>query len=87
MFCLGMLEINFIIFGYFTLALEIASDSVTIIRGCLMRLPNYLPFASLGLVTIFFLWKVYAPYPNLRSGVFFFFFFASLLLWLEREKK
>ena len=64
MFCLGMLEINFIIYGYFTLALEIASDSVTIIRGCLMRLPNYLPFASLGLVTIFFLWKVYAPYPR-----------------------
>ena len=64
MFCLGMLEINFIIFGYFTLALEIASDSVTIIRGCLMRLPNYLPYASLGLVTIFFLWKVYAPYPR-----------------------
>ena len=64
MFCLGMLEINFIIFGYFTLALEIASDSLTIIRGCLMRLPNYLPFASLGLVTIFFLWKVYAPYPR-----------------------
>ena len=64
MFCLGMLEINFIIFGYFTLALEIASDSVTIIRGCLMRLPNYLPYASLGLVTIFFLWKVYVPYPR-----------------------
>ena len=64
MFCLGILEINFIIFGYFTLALEIASDSVTIIRRCLMRLPNYLPYASLGLVTIFFLWKVYAPYPR-----------------------
>ena len=52
-FWLRLLEMNLIIFGYFILALEIASDSVTIISGCLMRLPNYLPFASLGLVTIF----------------------------------
>ena len=62
--CRALLETNFIIFGYFCIALEIASDSVTIIRNCLLRLPKYLPFASLGLVIICYLWKVYAPYSR-----------------------
>lgn len=62
--CRAYLETNFIIIGYFCIALEIASDSVTIIRNCLLRLRNYLPFASLGLVIISYLWNVYAPYPR-----------------------
>ena len=62
--CRACLETNFIIIGYFCIALEIASDSVTIIRNCLLRLPKYLPFASLGLVIICYLWKVYAPYSR-----------------------
>ena len=61
---LAYLETNFIITGYFCIALEIASDSVTIIRNCLLRLPNYLAFASLGLVIIFYLWQVYARTPE-----------------------
>ena len=60
----GQLETTFIMLGYLYFALAIASYLVTIIRGCLMHLPNYLPFASLGLVTIYYLWKVYAPYPR-----------------------
>ena len=61
---LGVSETTLIVFGYFCFALAIASYSVKIIRGCLMHLPNYLPFASLGLVSIYYLWKVYAPYPR-----------------------
>ena len=34
-----ILETNFIIIGWFCIALEIASDSVTIIRNCLLPLP------------------------------------------------
>ena len=66
-----ILETNFIIIGYFCIALEISSDSVTIIRNCLLRLPNYLPFASLGLVIIFYLWQVYAPYPREHNDLAF----------------
>ena len=66
-----VLETNFIIIGYFCIALEIASDSVTIIRNCLLRLPNYLTFASLGLVIIYYLWKVYAPYPREHNDLAF----------------
>ena len=60
----GLIETTLIMCGYLYFALAIASDLVTIIRGCLRRVPNYLPFASLGLVTIYYLWKVYAPYPR-----------------------
>lgn len=65
------LETNFIVIGYFCIALEIASDSGTIIRNCFLRLPNYLPFASLGLVIIYFLWKVYTPYPRKHNDLAF----------------
>ena len=66
-----ILETNFIIIGYFCIALVIASGSVTIIRNCLLRLPNYLTFASLGLVIIYYLWKVYAPYPREHNDLAF----------------
>lgn len=69
--CRACLETNFIIIGYFCIALEIASDSVTIIRNCFLRLPKYLPFASLGLVIIFYLLEVYAPYPRKYNDLAF----------------
>ena len=76
----GFSETTLLFYVSFYLVVEIASDSLTIFRGCLRGLPNYLPIASLVAVAVFYLWKVYIPHPRYYNKLAF-------KLWEHYEKK
>ena len=67
----GFFETTLLLYGSFFVVVEIANDSLTIFRGCLRGLPNYLPIASLVAVAVFYLWKVYIPYPRYYNKLTF----------------
>ena len=57
-------ETSFLLSGAFNLVVATAMNLLIIFRGCLLGLPNYLTFASLFVVIVFYGWKVYSPYPT-----------------------
>ena len=59
----GFLETSFLLTGAFIFVVSVAINLLIIFRGCLLGLPNYLPYASLLAVTAFYVWKVYIPHP------------------------
>ena len=60
----GFLETSFLLTGAFIFVVSVAINLLIIFRGCLLGLPNYLPYASLLAVTVFYVWKVYIPHPR-----------------------
>lgn len=60
----GFLETSFLLSGAFIFVVSVAINLLIIFRGCLLGLPNYLPYASLLAVTVFYVWKVYIPHPR-----------------------
>ena len=60
----GFLETSFLLSGAFIFVVSTAIKLLIIFRGCLLGLPNYLPYASLLVVTVFYVWQVYIPHPR-----------------------
>ena len=60
----GVFQLSIVVWASFFIVVEIANDTVTIFRGSLMRLPNYLPYASLGVVIAYCIWKCYISLPR-----------------------
>ena len=60
----GFFETSFLLSGAFIFVMSTAMKLLIIFRGCLLGLPNYLPYASLLAVTVFYVWKVYIPHPR-----------------------
>lgn len=60
----GFLETSFLLNGAFIFVVSTAINLLIIFRGCLLGLPNYLPYASLLVVTVFYVWNVYIPHPR-----------------------
>ena len=60
-------EMFIVLCSCITLVFTIVIGSVATMRGILMDLPDILPFATLVLVFVFYLWKCYIPYPRKYS--------------------
>ena len=60
----GFWETSFLLTGAFIFVVSVAINLLIIFRGCLLGLPNYLPYAGLLAVTVFYVWKVYIPHPR-----------------------
>ena len=67
----GFIETSFLLNGAFFLVVSTPMNLLIIFRGCLLGLPNYLPYASLLAVTVFYVWKVYISHPRRYNNLAF----------------
>ena len=64
-------ETSFLLNGAFILVVATAMNLLIIFRGCLLGLPNYLPYASLLTVTVCYVWEVYITYLRTYNNLAF----------------